>query len=40
VTLLSLSPGERVGVRASVNTISTENFEQLEVREYVLSDAI
>jgi hypothetical protein len=40
VTLLSLSPGERAGVRASVNAISTENIEQLEVRKYVLSEAV
>ena len=32
VTLLSLSLGERVGVRASVNAISTENIEELKVK--------
>ena len=30
VTVLTLSPGERAGVRASVNTHSTENVEEPE----------
>ncbi len=29
VPMLSLSPGERAGVRASVNTHSVENIENL-----------
>jgi hypothetical protein len=28
VTMLTLSPGERAGVRASVNSYSTENSEE------------
>jgi hypothetical protein len=32
VPMLTISPGERAGVRASVNAISTKNIEKLEVK--------